>query len=163
MKTLKTAILIGLSAIILLSLLSGSAYAITGHYQPDSTPYVCIVVFFNALQQPISYCSGTLISPTIILTAGHGTYGAAFAIACFDGGPFSYSFSNGKLNYYGNAPLYTGVPVTFHSYALNVEAGTKAKDVLLVSDLGLVILDAPVQGVTKFATLPEINFADPCQ
>jgi len=159
-KALKPVILIALSIMILLSLLSGSAHAITGHYQIDSTSYVGIVVFFNAQQQPISYCSGTLISPTVILTAGHGTHGAAFAIACFDQGPFDYSFQNGQLSYYGNEPLHTGVPVTYPSYSLNVEAGTKAKDVLSVSDLGLVILDTPVQGVTKFATLPKVNFDD---
>jgi len=160
MKAFKTAILIALPVMILFALLSGSAYAITGNYHPDSTSYVGLVVFFNAMHQPISYCSGTLISPTLMLTAGHGTYGATYAIACFDHGPFDYSFQNGELSYYGSAPLYAGVPITYPAYALNIEAGTKAKDALLVSDLGVVILNTPVQGVTKFATLPHIGFDD---
>jgi len=137
-----------------------SAYAITGNYHIDSTPYVGIVVFFNALQQPISYCSGTLISPTVMLTAGHGTYGASFALVCFDKGPFDYSIQNGVATYYGTAPLYMGVPITFPSYAQNEAAGAKAKYALSVSDLGVVILDRPVQGVTKFPTLPNVNFDD---
>jgi len=160
MKSLKIAIVIVLPVIMLLTMFCSSAYAITGNYKLDSTPYVGIIVFFNALQQPISYCSGTLISPTIMLTAGHGTYGASYAIACFDEGPFQYSIQNGVATYYGSQPLYTGIPVTFPSYAINEAAGAKAKNVLSVSDLGIVILDRPVQGVTQFPTLPTVNFDD---
>jgi len=159
-KSYKVAFIVALPVIILLTMFCGSAYAITGNYQLDSTPYVGVVVFFNALQQPICYCSGTLISPTVMLTAGHGTYGASFAVVCFDQGPFSYSIQNGELTYYGTAPLYTGVTITYPSYALNAAAGAKAKDALSVSDLGVVILDRPVQGVTKFPTLPTVNFDD---
>lgn len=51
----------------------GIAYATTGG-QPDGSghPYVGLVVFDDA-DGPAWRCSGTLLSPTVFLTAGHCT------------------------------------------------------------------------------------------
>jgi hypothetical protein len=63
----------------LLSLLVPSATAITGNYQKDFVhDYVGLVVFYSDEDpnDPFSHrCSGTLISPTVLVTAGHCTTG----------------------------------------------------------------------------------------
>jgi Trypsin len=62
-----------------LSLLVPSATAITGNYQKDFVhDYVGLVVFYSDEDpnDPFSHrCSGTLISPTVVVTAGHCTEG----------------------------------------------------------------------------------------
>ena len=52
------------------------AGAIT-HGTPDGNnhPYVGLLVFDDAPGHPAWRCSGSLISPTVVLTAGHCTYG----------------------------------------------------------------------------------------
>src|SRR5215216_4863775 len=49
--------------------------------QPDGTdhPYVGVVRFFDADGNYLWRCTGTLISPTVVLTAGHCTFGTASA------------------------------------------------------------------------------------
>jgi len=46
-------------------------------------PYVGIVRFFDAEGNYLWRCTGTLISPTVVLTAGHCTYGTASAEVWF--------------------------------------------------------------------------------
>ncbi|HZB42910.1 MAG TPA: trypsin-like serine protease, partial [Ilumatobacter sp.] len=62
-----------------LSLLVPSATAITGNFQKDFVhDYVGLVVFYSDEDpnDPFSHrCSGTLISPTVVVTAGHCTEG----------------------------------------------------------------------------------------
>src|SRR4051812_31052428 len=49
-----------------------SAHAITGNYVKDfEHPFVGLVVFYDAAGQFIWQCSGSLISPTKLVTAGH--------------------------------------------------------------------------------------------
>jgi len=48
------------------------AYAITGNYVKDfEHPFVGLVVFYDAAGQFLWRCSGSLISPTKLVTAGH--------------------------------------------------------------------------------------------
>ncbi len=76
-----------LLAVVVLTLAWASAgviYAITNG-QPDGTahPYVGVLVFYvpnqNEELEPAWFCSGSLIAPTVVLTAGHCTDGAAAA------------------------------------------------------------------------------------
>lgn len=163
MKAASIAILTTLSALILVSTFIVPTYAITGNYEPDSTPYVGIVVLFSdtARQQPIGYCTGILISPTVVLTAGHGTIEAAAASVCFDQGPISYSVENGQLVYSGSYTVYDGTPITYPEYAQSLAAGaTNGNQFLSTSDVGVIILDKPVESVTSFPTLPQAGFDD---
>jgi hypothetical protein len=58
----------------LLGVTATVAYAITGSYVEDNEhPFVGLVVFYNADGEFIWRCSGSLISPTKFLTAGHCT------------------------------------------------------------------------------------------
>src|SRR5687767_10057858 len=47
-------------------------------------PYVGLAVFYDEAGEPLWRCSGTLLSPTFFLTAGHCTDGAASAQVWFD-------------------------------------------------------------------------------
>jgi hypothetical protein len=66
MRRFITAFLVAIAAI------PASALAITGNYVKDTEhPFVGLVVFYDAAGQFIWRCSGSLISPTKLLTAGH--------------------------------------------------------------------------------------------
>ncbi len=64
--------------------------------QPDGYghPYVGLVVFYDANEVPLWRCTGSLVSPTVLLTAGHCAgfdpelgFAPAFAQVWFDPGP----------------------------------------------------------------------------
>ncbi len=93
LKRFKAAMVIILPVVMMLTILFSPTYAITGNSTSDSPPYVGVVVLFSdaARQQPIGYSTGILVSPTVVLTAGHSTLGVAAVSVCFDKGPISYS------------------------------------------------------------------------
>lgn len=63
---------------------STSALAITNNWVPDfEHPFVGLVVFYDAQGNFSHRCSGSLISPVKLLTAGHCTAGAASARVYF--------------------------------------------------------------------------------
>ncbi len=162
MKIIKAAKWAVLAALIALVSLSGGVYGITGNYKPDSTPYVGVVVLFSDTSRtnPIGYCSGVLISPDVMLTAGHSTFGAAAVSVCFDKGPIDYTIQDGKIVYPNNLKIYTGTPITYPEYASSAIAGlTQGNHLYSSSDLGLIILETPVDEVTEFPTLPQAGFA----
>jgi len=152
-----------LSALIALAMLSGGVYGITGNYKPVSTPYVGVVVLFSdvARTNPIGYSSGILISPTVMLTAGHSTLGVVAVSVCFDKGPIDYSIQNGQIVYPSTEVIYNGIPITYPEYESSIVAGSNQGNHLFSSsDLGLIKLDTPVKEVTNFPTLPTAGFAD---
>ncbi len=163
MKTSKTATLITILAIIALSAFCSTTYAITGNSQPDSTPHIGVVVLFNdaAMTQPISVSSGVLISPTVVLTAGHSVIGGVVACVCFDKGPITYAIDEtGKIHCNTNQPIYSGVPIPFPTYLASIVAGAKDSKLLQTSDVGIIILNTPVQEVQSYPALPTPGLAD---
>jgi hypothetical protein len=158
LKTTKAIMIAFLPIIASLALFTNTAYGITGNFHSDSTPYIGVVVLFSdtARQVPVGYCSGFLISPTVMVTAGHSLVNVKTVSVCFDQGPISYAIKDGTIIYYGTATVHNGVPVQYPGYVPSM-SGTKE---FATSDIGLIILDTPVSDVTVFPTLPKVGFVD---
>ena len=70
--------------LVALALTAAPAAAITGNYVEDfEHPYVGLVVFYDETGAFSHRCSGSLLSPTVFLTAGHCTDGATTARVYF--------------------------------------------------------------------------------
>jgi hypothetical protein len=109
------------------------AAAVTdGEFDGEGHPYVGIMVAQDAEGEPLWRCSGTLLSPTIFLTAGHCTYGAARVEIWFDADVESYIPDNG----YPYDGAVGGTPSTHPSYDPNA---------FYLYDLGVVELDTPYE------------------
>lgn len=158
MKATKQIVTITYAIIFITILLAGSATAITGNAVPDQTPYVGVIVLFSdiAKTQPIGYCTGFLVSPTVIVTAGHSLVNTAAVSVCFDQGPISYTIENDQIIYQGTQIIYDGTPIQYPGYVPTL-AGNKEYS---TSDIGLIVLDQPVAEITEFANLPTAGFAD---
>ena len=118
------------------------AHAITdGELDGESHPQVGLMVALNAAGNPMWRCSGTMISPTVYLTAGHCTYGAARVTIWFDADVQSGIPGNG----YPFVGTVSGTPTTHPSYP------TAA---FFVNDVGVVVLDAGQTGPGPYASLP---------
>jgi Trypsin len=125
-------------------------------------------------------CSGTLISPTVVLTAGHCTFGVGL-----DGEPTTAGGGDGGNDVWVNfsdEPNYEGLPsssayipdgneeryedrVAWLESQPEWRRGTSYPHpgyndaAFFLFDLGVVILDEPVEGV-EYATLPEEGALD---
>lgn len=112
----------------------------------DAHPQVGLVLFYDAAGNPVHRCTGTLLSPTVVLTAGHCTYGTASAQVWFSPGPITVE-SGYPLT--GGASF--GTPYThplfdnFASFPANY-------------DLGIVVLSTPQPG--PYASLAPVGLLD---
>lgn len=145
----KTAFAIVLSLALVFSLV-GTTSAITSGVQDGSGhPYVGLMVADDINGNPLWRCSGTLISPTIFLTAGHCTEApAARATIWFEADIQSQQVALGYP--YGGA---TSVDGTVYSHPLFNSAQ------FYLHDLGVVVLDTPVT-MSTYGALPQLNVLD---
>jgi secreted trypsin-like serine protease len=125
-----------------------SAGAITGG-QPDGQlhPEVgALVGFFPPAGRSIAYCSGTLISPTVFLTAGHCGFLATPEVqVTFD------------EKYTDDSTVHTG---TFRAHP-DYKPGTYTSSPN-VPDIAVVVFDEPIPGITP-AGLPTAGQLDQMQ
>jgi hypothetical protein len=127
-----------------------------GTYDNDNHLYVCVVVFYDGSYVPIWRTTGELISPTVVLTAGHGTQGATYASVWFDSDvnpnnseDFPYDVTG--YPYYGDGTSFTGMPYTYPEYNG------------FYNDVGVVVLDdegVPTETLNTYALLPEAGIVD---
>lgn len=76
-----------LTSLLLVLVASQPAHAITGRFVDDfEHPFVGLAVFYDAEGVFIGRCSGSLLSPTLFLTAGHCIEGADSARVYFQQG-----------------------------------------------------------------------------
>lgn len=125
-------------ALVALLLAITPANAIT-YGQPDGNrhPYVgALVGTFDGQRYP--YCSGTLISPTVFLTAAHCDIGTSTVYVTF------------ASEYSPKAKLYSGTFYADPEY-------TNAQNI--VHDIAVVVFDKPIQGIT-LAQLPTLGQFD---
>ena len=130
------------------------AQAVTGNFVPDfDHPFVGLVVFYDTDSVFVGRCSGSLLTPTLVLTAGHRVDGAASARVYFQ--------QDAGLNYAPTTGVdpFTGYPET----CVDASPCTTARlpydfghgnfgGFPNTMDAGLVILDTPIY-VGEYASL----------
>jgi hypothetical protein len=165
----KTLVIVAIALVAVLGSL-GVAYAITnGQPDGDAHPYVGLVLFYNANGVPLWRCSSSLISPTVLLTAGHCTDGAVRAQVWFDAGPIprDTAYTSGSCSVGGPYTAYPcagghmGTPNTNPKYrsAENPYGGGNGLPAFSYRDTGVVVLDTPVT-MARYAQLPTAGQVD---
>ncbi len=157
-----------LAAATLAALLGVAPAAAIQYGQPDAGrhPYVAMLTFLDAGQNPLWRCTGTLISPTVVLTAAHCTgvdaasgVSPATAQVFFDGGPLPFGTWNPGMTCEGQ----TGYPCK--GDVSGVPHANPGWNGLLsvpnTHDIGVVVLDAPYRGTKgAFGKLPTAGLLD---
>lgn len=135
-----------LAALVAISVAPAAAVT-DGQLDGNGHPYVGLMVAQKEDGTPLWRCSGTLLSPTIFLTAGHCTESpAAHVEIWFDANVQAGQPANGYPNH-GQAG---GTPYTHPQYDPNA---------FYLHDLGVVVLDKPVQ-MPAYGELPSLNQLD---
>jgi V8-like Glu-specific endopeptidase len=163
----KIAGLVAAAAGTLALIAASPANAITGNYSKDfEHDYVGLLVFYTTPDpetgDPFSHrCSGTLISPTVVLTAGHCTEGVDEGRIYFQQS-VAPNYDPEAFGGWGGDPT-TGYPyqggLTFHradNYGFHDFEGYPEN-----RDAGVVVLDAPYTPPSgKFGLLPQAGAVD---
>jgi len=145
---IKKTLVVVVSVLTLLAFNPGPASAITdGELDGNRHPYVGLMVAQDAAHRPLWRCSGTLLSSTIFLTAGHCTESPAAHVEIW----FAADVESGiPGNGYPNTGDVGGTPYTHPNYNPNA---------FYLFDLGVVVLDHAVQK-NKYGKLPQLDILD---
>jgi len=136
----KLALLASLIAVLALS--ASPAGAITGNYSDDNVhTYVALIAFYDKDDVFTHRCSGSLITPSVFLTAGHCTdasTGATHARLWFQ--------QDAGVGFDGTNPAPSGYPVSSDVTSHQLYNFGFSDDLPLpnLRDVGLVILDKPI-------------------
>jgi hypothetical protein len=149
-----------LIAVVALSAIAvAPAAAITdGSLDGTGHPYVGLMTAHAADGDYLWRCSGTLISPTVFVTAGHCTEAPAVtARIYFDTGPIipDPAFTLETRNCV--APAIAGYPCGGGVVGTDISTHPQYNpDAFFLFDLGVVILDTPVV-LSEYGELPELD------
>ncbi len=147
-------------ALVLVLATAGIAGAITNG-QPDAGrhPYVGLLVFDYAPGEPGWRCSGSLIAPNVVLTAGHCTEGAVAARVWF-AEDVTYDAVPFPLYPYGGegSGATEGTPYLYPDYNVTPYDGN-GLPAFSYGDVGIVVLDEDID-VGGFADLPTAGLVD---
>ena len=150
----KSVIAIAMLTILAVLALAAPVSAITNG-EPDAGrhPYVGLAVF-DVDDAPSHRCSASLLSATVVLTAGHCTVGTDAARIWFD------EIVQGNPEYpFGGATSYEGTPFTHPDFCNPCGGGLPG---FAKFDVGIIVLSEPVPTsvVSSYAELPEEGIVD---
>jgi Trypsin len=135
------------ATLLAVTLTAAPAHAITnGDLDGDAHPYVGFMIGKDADGRPLGVCSGTLLSPTVFLTAGHCTAWPVVTADIWFAADLTDAAANG-LPWSGDA---RGTAYTHPEY--DPSDFTRR-------DVGVVVLDTPVDKA-QYGTLPALNQLD---
>lgn len=141
-------------SLALVAVAAQPAAAIT-HPTPDNGehPYVGLAIF-DVDGTPSWRCSGTLLSPTVFLTAGHCTDGATGARVWFD-----EEVEDNPEYPFGGATSYEGTAYTNPDFCIECGQGLPG---FAQRDVGIIVLSEPVPEsvVGTYGELPEVDLVD---
>jgi hypothetical protein len=145
----RKALLATFMAIVILAIAISPIGAVTnGELDGEGHPYVGLMVAQDADGNPLWRCSGTLLSATLFLTAGHCTEPPAAHIEIW----FDADVESGiPANGYPFTGDVGGTPYTHPQYN---------PDAFYLFDLGVVVLDTPMV-MSEYGVLPALNQLDP--
>src|SRR5688572_16495144 len=135
------------TAFLALATTTASAVTAGGDLDGNAHPYVGLLVAKDAAGTPMWTCSGTLIAPRLVLTAGHCTETPAARIEVWFDADVENGYPENGFPFTGDAG---GTPYTHPSYNPNA---------FYLFDLGMVVLDKPVK-MKKYGALPSLNVLD---
>lgn len=144
--------LVAVATLVLATATAGEAIT-NGQPDGDNHPYVGLAVF-DVGGTPSHRCSASLLSPTLVLTAGHCTIGTSAARVWFDevvqGNP-EYPFSG--------ATSYDGVAYTNPDFCIGCGPGLPG---FAIRDVGVIVLGEPVptSAVDEYPSLPAAGLVD---
>lgn len=161
MRKVTISIILGL--VLVLSMV-GSALAITnGQPDGDNHPYVGLLIFDPPDVSTGRWrCSGSLIAPNVVLTAGHCTDGAVAARVWFVEKLQNPDGTFAVPDYpAGGVVAIEGTPYTNPLYRSpeNPYGGGNGLPAFSYRDTGIVVLDEPVI-MDEYAELPEAGLVD---
>lgn len=133
--------------VLVLSQVSAAQAVTDGELDGNRHPYVGLMVAQDAEGSPLWRCSGTLLSSTIFLTAGHCTESPAAHVEIWFASDVESGIPGNGYPYDGEVG---GTPYTHPQYN---------PDAFYLYDLGVVVLDRPVRK-SKYGVLPGLNELD---
>jgi secreted trypsin-like serine protease len=144
----KKIVFVVFSVIVILAVAVSPAGAVTdGTLDGNGHPYVGLMVAQTATGAPLWRCSGTLISPTLFLTAGHCTEAPAAHVEIWFAADVEHGIPGNGYPFNGDVG---GTPHTHPQYNPNA---------FYLYDLGVVVLDKPVK-MKKYGALPQLDVLD---
>lgn len=141
------AIIAALVALVLVAVAPVAAINF-GELDGNGHPHVGLLIF-DVGGSPAWRCSGTLLSPTVMLTAGHCTFGTSGGRVWFDPDVGAGRPGNGYPGGGGTSIEFSAI-YTHPSYV---------DGAFFLHDAGIVILSQPVTGV-PYASLADVGLLD---
>ncbi len=140
-----------LTIALLVAMISVTSVMAVTDGEPDGNdhPYVGLMIAKDADGNPLWRCSGTLISPTLYLTAGHCTDAPSVSATIW----FESDVESNRaaLGYpFGGPTSVDGTNYVHPDYDTNA---------FFLADLGMVVLEEPVY-MSEYGTLPELDQLD---